>query len=133
MAPKTGECHAQDKDSPEECDCSQYEESKTKKERCSECGHRRKHHEVEDSSSSEVEENSSAADPPNVLDIVLSAIPGGSKSASKRKSGGKIISTLFGQANKEANKGMRPPTSDAGPLKTKKDKVSSTSCMNFLL
>ncbi|KAJ7645242.1 hypothetical protein DFH06DRAFT_1333530 [Mycena polygramma] len=126
MAPKTGECHAQDEDSQAECDCERYREKKDKKGRCAECGHRRWHHEI-DESSSEVEDSSTAkAAPTNVLDIVLGAIPKASKASGKSKNGGQIISSLFGQANKEANKGMRPPTSDAGSS-TKKDKGKAKS------
>ncbi|KAJ7728944.1 hypothetical protein DFH07DRAFT_969676 [Mycena maculata] len=99
MAPQTGECHAHNTDSQAECDCA-------------------KHHEVQDSSSED------EPDPPkNVLDIVLDAIPDASKAAAGKRRGGKIISTLFGQANQEANKGMRPPkSSDAGSSKKEKGK-----------
>ncbi|KAF8216785.1 hypothetical protein K438DRAFT_403562 [Mycena galopus ATCC 62051] len=129
MAPKTGECHAQDKNSQAECDCSQYEENKQKKGRCSDCGHRRSHHKLDESMSSEDEDTSG----PNVLDIVLGTIPPGSKVAAGKRQGnkGKIVSTLFGQANKEANKGMRPPASTSD--KPKKDKVSVIELMKASL
>ncbi|KAJ6466903.1 hypothetical protein C8R45DRAFT_1106329 [Mycena sanguinolenta] len=124
MAPKTGECHAQDKDSRLECNCLQYQEIEQKNGRCSQCSHRRRHHEL-DESSSEAEDNST---PPNVLDLVLGAIPAGSQAAAKHKSNGKIVSTLFGQANREANKGMRPlaPNSKGGPA-SKKEKGKGKS------
>ncbi|KAJ6604901.1 hypothetical protein B0H10DRAFT_1957394 [Mycena sp. CBHHK59/15] len=58
-----------------------------------------------------------------VLDIVLGAIPDASKAAAGKRRGGKIISTHFGQANQEANKGTRPPkSSDAGSSKKEKGK-----------
>ncbi|KAJ7439558.1 hypothetical protein B0H11DRAFT_2293440 [Mycena galericulata] len=100
MAPRTDECHhAHDTDSQAECDGA-------------------KPHEVQDSSSED------GPDPPkNVLDIVLGAIPDASKAAAGKRRGGKIISTLFGQANQEANKGMRPPkSSDTGSSKKEKGK-----------
>ncbi|KAJ7508173.1 hypothetical protein B0H11DRAFT_1902489 [Mycena galericulata] len=85
-----------DTDSQAECDCAKRQDSSSEDE----------------------------PDPPkNVLDIVLGAIPDASKAAAGKRRGGKIISTLFGQANQEANKGMRPPkSSDAGSSKKEKGK-----------
>ncbi|KAJ7508213.1 hypothetical protein B0H11DRAFT_2185185 [Mycena galericulata] len=129
MALQTGECHhAHDTDSQAECDCAKYVENKSKSGRCSDCGQRRKHHEVQDSSSED------GPDPPkNVLDIVLGAIPNASKAAAGKRRGGKIISTLFGQANQEANKGMRPPkSSDAGSSTKEKGKSKADAQDNTI-
>jgi hypothetical protein len=120
MAPKTGECHAQDKNSQAECDCSQYKENKQRKGCCADCGHRQGHHELDELMSSEDEDTSG----PNVLEIALGAILPGSRGTAGKHQGGKakIVLALFGHANKEANKGMRPPVS---PSEKPKDKVSA--------
>ncbi|KAJ7735071.1 hypothetical protein B0H14DRAFT_2639273 [Mycena olivaceomarginata] len=94
-----------------------YKENKQRKGCCTDCGHRQGHHELDELMSSEDEDTSG----PNILEIALGAIPPGSKGTAGKRQGGKakIVSALFGQANKEVNKGMRPPVSTSEKPKDK--------------
>ncbi|KAJ7788645.1 hypothetical protein B0H14DRAFT_2628036 [Mycena olivaceomarginata] len=94
---------------------------------CTDCDHRQGHHELDELMSSEDEDTSG----PNILEIALGAIPPGSKGTAGKRQGGKakIVSALFGQANKEVNKGMRPPVSTSEKPKDKgkaKSEVNDT-------
>lgn len=125
---KTGECTAHDRNSKEECDCTEYIESDEIPEYCGNCYHRLHFHLISKPGASQ--KNISVQ---SLLAGILGRDDSGKATGSSSKgkastsltalaasSSKKGLSSLIA-ANRESNRGMRPP-SEGG--KKNKGKVS---------
>ncbi|KAJ7165972.1 hypothetical protein C8R46DRAFT_1219743 [Mycena filopes] len=118
MAPEStmGECTAHDDDSKEECDCVQYAESTDIPGYCERCYHRRRDHFTSHPGASKKNDR---------VQSLLAGLVGGSSSRDTKAgpskpraslasalaatgSKNKKTQSLFGAANRESNRGMRP-------------------------
>ncbi|KAJ7720709.1 hypothetical protein B0H16DRAFT_1738704 [Mycena metata] len=134
----TGECTAHDKHSDQECDCSAYTDATDIPGYCGDCYHRRQDHLV--SRPGAVEKTSAVR---SLLAGLAARSSNLSKASSSKAGSSKVHASLFlgsaaatskkknssgllAAANREANHGMRPPTTEAGKSKKAKGKEPSS-------
>ncbi|KAJ7843030.1 hypothetical protein B0H13DRAFT_1909561 [Mycena leptocephala] len=136
MAPKsqpdsstvTGECRAHDKESGQECDCTEYQDDPEQPGYCSERYHRRKAH----LAAAPGAPNSSAGVKAILAKLVAGSTGKGKLSLKAPSSASrKPAFPTLSAANRESNSGMRPTPKDAGTSKSAKRKKKDNSTNTF--
>ncbi|KAJ7843031.1 hypothetical protein B0H13DRAFT_1909562 [Mycena leptocephala] len=124
----TGECRAHDKESGQECDCTEYQDDPEQPGYCSECYHDQKYHLLA--------APAQAPAPSSGVKAILAKLASGSTSKGKLSlkapfsTSHKPAFSTLSAANRESNVGMRPTPKDTGTsnsAKGKRKKIAPTA------